>query len=89
MNNCCVCWFFTHILLVILIFKGLNARRLYKSFGVKGLKTGLLDEKSANNHLRYGTATHNKTGNACTYNIILQRVRVTISFCKGDIIVII
>jgi hypothetical protein len=25
------------ILLGILIFKGLNARRLYKSFGVKGL----------------------------------------------------
>jgi hypothetical protein len=28
---------FTHILLGILIFKGLTARRLYKSFGVKGL----------------------------------------------------
>jgi hypothetical protein len=26
-----------HILLGILIFKGLTARRLYKSFGVKGL----------------------------------------------------
>jgi hypothetical protein len=39
MNNWCICWFFTHILLGILIFKGLTARRLYKSFGVKGLKT--------------------------------------------------
>jgi hypothetical protein len=37
MNNWCICWFFTHILLGILIFKGLTARRLYKSFGVKGL----------------------------------------------------
>jgi hypothetical protein len=37
MNNCCICWFFTHILLGILIFKGLPARRLYKSFGVKRL----------------------------------------------------
>jgi hypothetical protein len=37
MNNCCICWFLTHILLGILIFKGLTARRLYKSFGVKGL----------------------------------------------------
>jgi hypothetical protein len=33
----CVCWLFTHIFTGILIFKGLIARRLYKSFGVKGL----------------------------------------------------
>jgi ABC-type microcin C transport system permease subunit YejB len=32
-----MCWFFTHILMGILICKGLTARRLYKSFGVKGL----------------------------------------------------
>jgi hypothetical protein len=38
MNNWCVCWFLTHIFTGILIFKGLTARRLYKSFGVKGLK---------------------------------------------------
>jgi hypothetical protein len=31
MDNWCICWFFTHV------FKGLTARRLYKSFGVKGL----------------------------------------------------
>jgi hypothetical protein len=37
MNNWCICWFFTHILLGILSFKGLTARRLYKSFGIKGL----------------------------------------------------
>jgi hypothetical protein len=37
MNNWCICWFFTHILEGIIIFKGLNTRRLYKSFGVKGL----------------------------------------------------
>jgi hypothetical protein len=37
MNNCCICWFFTHILLGILIFKGLTAQRLYKSFGGKRL----------------------------------------------------
>jgi hypothetical protein len=37
MNNWCVCWFFTRIFTGILIFKGLIARRLYKSFGVKGL----------------------------------------------------
>jgi hypothetical protein len=37
MNNWCICWFFTHIFTGILIFKGLTARRLYKSFGIKGL----------------------------------------------------
>jgi hypothetical protein len=37
MNNWCICWFFTHILLGILIFKGLTVRRPYKSFGVKRL----------------------------------------------------
>jgi hypothetical protein len=37
MNNWYICWFFTHTLVGILIFKGLNARRLYESFGVKGL----------------------------------------------------
>jgi hypothetical protein len=37
MNNWCICWFFTLFLLGILIFKWLTARRLYKSFGVKGL----------------------------------------------------
>jgi hypothetical protein len=30
-------------LLGILIFKGLTARRLYKSFGVKGLSRALID----------------------------------------------
>jgi hypothetical protein len=37
MNNFYICWLCRHILLGILIFKGLTARRFYKSFGVKGL----------------------------------------------------
>jgi hypothetical protein len=44
MNNWCICWLFTHILLGILIFKGLTARRLYNSFSVKGL-TALMDDE--------------------------------------------
>jgi hypothetical protein len=45
MNNWCICWFFTHILLGILIFKGLAVRRVYKSFGVKGLTELFCSEK--------------------------------------------
>jgi hypothetical protein len=37
MNNWCICWVSRIFLLGILIFKGLTARRLYKSFGVKGI----------------------------------------------------
>jgi hypothetical protein len=37
MNNWCICWFFTHIFTGDFKFKGLAVRRLYKSFGVKGL----------------------------------------------------
>jgi hypothetical protein len=36
-----ICWFSRIVLLGILIFKGLSARRLYKSFDVKGLKCHL------------------------------------------------
>jgi hypothetical protein len=40
MNNWCICWFLMYIFTGGgLIFKGLTARRLYKSFGVKGLNT--------------------------------------------------
>jgi hypothetical protein len=42
MNYWCICWFFTHIFTVDFNCKVLTARRLYKSFGVKGLKDYLL-----------------------------------------------
>jgi hypothetical protein len=38
MNNWSICCFLKHIFTWTLIFKGLTARRLYKSFGVKELK---------------------------------------------------
>jgi hypothetical protein len=38
MDNWCISWLSRRCLLGILIFKGLTARRLYTSFGVKGLK---------------------------------------------------
>jgi len=55
---------------------------------VMGSNPGLHGEKSGNNNISYGTATYNETGKVCTYNVILQHVRATISFCKGNIIVI-
>jgi hypothetical protein len=58
MNNWCICWFFKLILLRILIFKGLTARRLYKSFGVKGLKLAEFAFKSrvpVEGHTRHNT----------------------------------
>jgi hypothetical protein len=45
MHNWCICRFFTHIFTGILIFKGLTARRLYKSFDIKGLS--VVDNASA------------------------------------------
>jgi hypothetical protein len=45
MNNCCICWFSRIFLLGILIFKRLTARRLYKSFGVKGLNVLVLQSR--------------------------------------------
>jgi hypothetical protein len=42
MNNWCICWFSAHIFTGILIFKGLTALSIYKSFSVKGLIAGEL-----------------------------------------------
>jgi hypothetical protein len=64
MNNWCICWFFTHILLVILIFKGLSARRLYKSFGVKGLI--ITKGRKNSQRIRYCKFQKIKTGQKLT-----------------------
>ena len=41
MNDWCICWFLSIYLLGILIFKGFTARRLYKSFSIKGLMSSV------------------------------------------------
>jgi hypothetical protein len=55
MNNWCFVGFLHIFLLGILIFKGLTARRLYKSFGVKGLIVRLLLSTQANIQFVYIT----------------------------------
>jgi hypothetical protein len=47
MNNWCVC-FSRIFLLGILVLKGLTARRLYKSFRVKGLILSAIRQESIN-----------------------------------------
>jgi hypothetical protein len=37
MNNWCICWIFTDIFTGDFNFKRLTGRRLYTSFGIKGL----------------------------------------------------
>jgi hypothetical protein len=61
MSNCCICWFYMHIFTGILIFIGLTARRLYKSFGVKGLILSLLH-----------VPTVGLGGNKCGLPVIMQ-----------------
>jgi hypothetical protein len=51
MNNWCICWFSRISLLGILIFKGRTARRLYKSFGVKGLIVYVLPRPKLTQHI--------------------------------------
>jgi hypothetical protein len=58
MNNWYICRFFSHILLGILIFKGLTARRLCKSFGVKGLTCIPLNFGCSHNSPPYVTRLH-------------------------------
>jgi hypothetical protein len=50
MNNWCICWFSKHIFTEILIFEGLIARRLYKSFGVKGLRVTASELETLTHH---------------------------------------
>jgi hypothetical protein len=66
MNNWCICWFFTHIFTGILIFKGLTARRLFKSFGIRGLsRVGIyviLRQQFLRNVLNRTAQCHNAEG---------------------------
>jgi hypothetical protein len=38
MTDWCICWYFKHIFIGDFNFNGVTARRLYKSFVVKGFK---------------------------------------------------
>jgi hypothetical protein len=70
MNNWRISWFFTHIFTGELIFKGLTARRLYKSFGVKGLKNTLSESKVT----KYKKVNFGRTGYVvCTMRRSTQR----------------
>jgi hypothetical protein len=57
MNNLLFVGFSCIFLLWILIFKGLTARRLYKSFGVKGLNR-LREQTELDGSWRLGSLEH-------------------------------
>jgi hypothetical protein len=89
MNNWCICWFSRIFLLGILIFKGLTARRLYKSLGVKRLmladyrlafKNNVIASYGSSFGLKYHSyLLLNETSNVRTcMSLKLRRVRVTI-----------
>jgi predicted methyltransferase len=64
MNNWCICWLFTH-----LIFKGISARRLCKSFGVKGLiVTGYISAGMKRPRRRHATRSRTEVKNKVSYN---------------------
>jgi hypothetical protein len=69
MNDCYICWFFTDILLGILIIKGLIARRLYKTFSFIRLR---LIQIAPHHVTRHNTPTHNILSTAPQLSIPLK-----------------
>jgi hypothetical protein len=89
MDNWCICWLITHILLGILIFKGMSARCLYKSFVLKGYWQNYLgNQLNQNSPPQFSSVHKTAIREAMQVSSEINNARSHNHFCRGKAIFI-